>query len=478
MLTILAILAIASQATAHGFMNWPITRMLPGDQQSGYSFTRTAANRNNDIHPDPDINCAYLPKGPVFTQTMAPGPATVDYTITAHHNGGCIVMLSTDGQKSWKEIGRDPTCGIQAKNPTGRGSVQVTIPDGTYSAVLRWNWVADNGGAPNEIYNQCADIQVSPSGSNTHTKVEMMGGSTAAGFTALPRGSTFNSGCSQAGALKCAESNKAFINQCISIPAGGGYSGGINWYQYQCPNGATCQTSGGSDKCVGASGPVSPVPGPDPVPAPQPDQPPVDTPSPSVTPNKPVTTNAPAPTGAPQPPTTGQGCATEGALVMPIPSGSTCSDVKKKCQTFCLNSQFYNVERNQCFGETGNSATQWCKCNGVTYYNVASGTPTTQCPTGGQQPAPGPSKTKSTAAPAPPATSATKPNKSTQIPVATTAGNPTQGGVSNGAACSTNGGYACASNGAIAVCSGGAWVELSCPAGSKCGVMGGMTYCL
>ncbi|KAJ3231046.1 hypothetical protein HDU81_004081 [Chytriomyces hyalinus] len=269
-------------------------------------------------------------------------------------------MLSTDGQKTWKEIGRDPTCGIQAKNPTGRGSVQVTIPDGTYSAVLRWNWVADNGGAPNEIYNQCADIQVSPSGSNTHAKVEMMGGSVGAGFTALPRGSTFNSGCSQAGALKCAESDKAFINQCISLPAGGGYSGGINWYQYQCPIGATCQTVGGSDKCVGASGPVSPAPGPAPVPAPQPDQPPA--PSSSATPNKPATT--------------------------------------------------------------------------------------------------------------------TNPNKSTQVPVATTAGNPPQGGVSNGASCSTNGGYACASSGAIAVCSGGAWVEMSCPSGSKCGVVAGMTYCL
>ncbi|KAJ3073624.1 hypothetical protein HDU98_001097, partial [Podochytrium sp. JEL0797] len=118
-LTLIAF-AFIGQATAHGMMSWPIMRIQPGDQQNGFTYARSASNRNANSHPDPDINCSYLPKGPVFTQTMAPGAATVEHEITAHHNGGCIIYLSRDNQKTWETIGTDPTCGIKTQNPTGR----------------------------------------------------------------------------------------------------------------------------------------------------------------------------------------------------------------------------------------------------------------------------------------------------------------------------------------------------------------------
>ncbi|KAJ3028390.1 UNVERIFIED_CONTAM: hypothetical protein HDU68_001784 [Siphonaria sp. JEL0065] len=236
---------LATQASAHGFMGWPITRILPGDQQNGYSFARAAANRNTAVHPDADINCQYLPKGPVFTQTMAPGVAVVDYTITAFHMGGCNVTISRDNQQTWQKIGEDPTCGVQNLNPSGRGTININIPDGTYSAVIRWTYEAANGGNPNEIFNNCADVNVAPSGSNQHLQVEMLAGSSP-WTVQLPKTP-----------WQFQRPGSSFINQCVSLAAGGGFAGGSSYYQYQCPYGSTCQTVNGVDACVGGNIPTS-----------------------------------------------------------------------------------------------------------------------------------------------------------------------------------------------------------------------------
>ncbi|KAJ3014184.1 UNVERIFIED_CONTAM: hypothetical protein HDU68_000394 [Siphonaria sp. JEL0065] len=253
-----AVVLASTQVSAHGFMGWPITRILPGDQQNGYTFARAAANRNTDVHPDPDINCQYLPKGQVYTQTMAPGTALIDYTITAFHLGGCNVTISRDNQQTWQQIGYDPTCGVQTINTTGRGSVTATIPDGTYSAVLRWSYYAENDGAPNEIFHNCADINVAPSGSNQHLQVEMMGGS-GPWTVQLPKSPwQFQSAsCSPVGSTLCAGPGSSFVNQCVSLPAGGGFAGGSSYYEFQCPYGSTCQTVNGVDACVGGNIPTS-----------------------------------------------------------------------------------------------------------------------------------------------------------------------------------------------------------------------------
>ncbi|KAI8609782.1 hypothetical protein BC830DRAFT_1148887 [Chytriomyces sp. MP71] len=523
---IITVLALVSQVSAHGMLNWPIVRIQPGDQQNGYTYSKAASNRNTNVHANPDINCSYLPKGPVFTQTMKPGPATIDYTITAWHNGGCIVYLSRDNQQTWEQIGVHGTCGIQTLNPTGRGSIPIVIPDGTYSAVLRWNWIANNGGAPNEIYNQCADIQVSPLGSNDHKVVELATGQPTANFTTiLPRTGMY-AGCSTVGATVCAGSD--FINQCVSLPAGGGWAGGMAFYQYQCPNGAQCQTMGRVDKCVGgaadAGGAVPPPP------------PPSKTlegsPTPATTTNAlPVRSSVSVPTTTsatlPAPPLdTRAPCATPGTLLLPIPAGSTCIDVKHACQSFCISKQLYNIDRNQCFGEDGNgNANQWCACNGVTYYNVAFNTPTSACPFGTPatspvpapkpqpvpvdpvpspssapvpEPQPAPVSSVSSISPVPSPVATTAPVDPTQVPVpaSTTVftktkttqqpqSHPTnasvdsgESGVSNGSSCVTGGLWACAVDGSIAVCSQGAWVSITCSADTKCTPMAGSVYCM
>ncbi|KAJ3013182.1 UNVERIFIED_CONTAM: hypothetical protein HDU68_000829 [Siphonaria sp. JEL0065] len=402
LLTVTYLSLAALQAAAHGMMNFPIMRIQPGDQQNGYTFARAASNRNTGVHASPDISCAYLPKGPVFTQVLASGILQVDYTITAFHNGGCIIYLSKDDQKTWQKIGEDKACGVQAKNPTGRASVTATLPAGNYNAVLRWSYTADNGGSPNEIFNNCADISVSPTGTNKHEKVEFLG-APASGFVALAKSPAkyFDSSCPIAGATLCSQ-NTAFINKCVSLAAGGGWTGGSSWYAYQCPFGSTCKNVNGVDLCVGGSLPPVPVktttkvsppkttkkttktttkttkPAPKPKTTKKSSTTTQAVPKPKTTAKLPATPKPPTETGVPS---GGKPCTTAQALVLPIPKGMTCVDVKHACQTFCLNNKMYNVERNQCFGENGVTATQWCQCDGKVYYGVAFGKPTAQCPT-------------------------------------------------------------------------------------------------
>ncbi|KAI9344061.1 hypothetical protein BDR26DRAFT_858086 [Obelidium mucronatum] len=278
---------------------------------------------------------------------MAPGAATVDYTITAWHNGGCIITLSQDNQKTWTKIGEDKTCGIQSKNPSGRGSINVVMPSGTYNAVLRWTYTADNGGSPNEIFTNCADISVSASGNNKHDKVEFLGPA-ASGFVALAKSPSkyFDSSCPSAGASLCS-SNKAFINKCIKLGAGGGFPGGSSWYSIQL---------NGVDTCSGSGVPPPPT---------------------SKTTKKATATTPPKPNNGKPCPVTA-----DNSLLLPIPKGKTCVDVKHACQTYCFDNKWYEIQRNQCFSEdpVKSTAIQWCQCNNVIYYGVAFGKPTTACP--------------------------------------------------------------------------------------------------
>ncbi|KAJ3029492.1 UNVERIFIED_CONTAM: hypothetical protein HDU68_011983 [Siphonaria sp. JEL0065] len=258
MLTAVLFAALVSQAAAHGMMVWPIARALPQDQQNGYSYAKGAINVNLPPHPDGDKLCNYLHPGPVYTQTLAPGSAVVDWSITAFHMGGCNVYISKDNQATWTLIGSDPVCGVTSGATTTKrsGHIPVTIPSdpaGDYSAVIRWSYIADNGGQPeNEAFGSCSDVRVSASGNNTHTFWDILPTNPGSGDGQLPKTpwQFFSTSCT-AGTTLCSD-NTAFINQCISIGPSGTYSGGSGYYEYQCPNGTTCKAVNGVDACIGS----------------------------------------------------------------------------------------------------------------------------------------------------------------------------------------------------------------------------------
>ncbi|KAJ3019891.1 UNVERIFIED_CONTAM: hypothetical protein HDU68_010444 [Siphonaria sp. JEL0065] len=248
MLLAVVLLSIAStQVAAHGVMSWPIIRSLPKDQQDGYTYDMGAVNVNLGSHPGGDMLCNYLPAGPVFTQTLSPGAGSIEYNIMNAHQGGCIIYLSQDNQQTWTVIGQDKTCGVATESSSKQGTIPITLPAGSYNAIIRWTYTSNNGGQPqNEVFSSCADVRVDPSGSFSRKSVLLISQSAS---SELPRdGSKYWDQSCTAGAFQCG-GNKAFINQCISL-AGWGSS----WYQYQCPSGTTCQSVGGVDSCAGSGG--------------------------------------------------------------------------------------------------------------------------------------------------------------------------------------------------------------------------------
>ncbi|ORY53855.1 hypothetical protein BCR33DRAFT_732636 [Rhizoclosmatium globosum] len=131
-MTPLMLLLVASLLTltnAHGFMQWPLPRLVPGDANNGYQVARSAST-------DP---CHGLAAGSVLTSPLTGGSASIDYVVTAAHNGGCTVFI--DRGKGWETIGSDPSCGSTPHS----GSISVNIPSGDYSAVIRWFYQSDNG---------------------------------------------------------------------------------------------------------------------------------------------------------------------------------------------------------------------------------------------------------------------------------------------------------------------------------------------
>ncbi|KAI9334284.1 hypothetical protein BDR26DRAFT_989134 [Obelidium mucronatum] len=256
MLALVTLAALASQALAHGILTWPITRALPQDQQDGYTYAMGAINVALGPHPDFDKLCNYLPPGPIFTQDLVGGPAVIDYNIMNAHQGGCNVYISKDSQKTWQLIGSDPKCGVAPETSSKQGSINVTIPAGNYNAVIRWSYVAKNGGQPEEeAFGGCADVRVSSTGNNQHSSYLLLSQSAPSELPKTP-GSYFDQSC-KAGSFVCSD-NTAFINQCISLGPSGGFNGGSSWYEYQCPFGTTCKTDNGVGACVGAGSP-SPV---------------------------------------------------------------------------------------------------------------------------------------------------------------------------------------------------------------------------
>ncbi|KAJ3325491.1 hypothetical protein HDU76_013187 [Blyttiomyces sp. JEL0837] len=200
-----------SEVTAHGMMNWPKIRLLPGDDGNGYTYARTASHDA----------CQSLPAGAPKTPPLTGGKTTVEYTITAAHQGGCTIYL--DRGQGWEVIGSDPACGTTSHS----GSISVTIPSGDYSGVIRWYYDTNNGSG--EEFNNCADVTVSSTGSNAHT-VD-----------------------STANLQKCVITNDMACNGAKQM-AGFNQCAASFWMPKYCPDGTMCFQSKNSD-------PVNKIPG-------------------------------------------------------------------------------------------------------------------------------------------------------------------------------------------------------------------------
>ncbi|KAJ3414720.1 hypothetical protein HDV05_006157 [Chytridiales sp. JEL 0842] len=144
-------------------MLFPYPRLLPGDDANGFTYARSAV--------PPEETCQRLPRGATRTQVLKGGvPLQVDWDITAAHMGDCSIFLDLLDGRGWRLLAKAVGCG----NSAIPGSVTVTLPPGNYPAVLRWYYLADNNPGQtgnvyiNEVFNNCADIQVSDTGSNTH----------------------------------------------------------------------------------------------------------------------------------------------------------------------------------------------------------------------------------------------------------------------------------------------------------------------
>ncbi|KAI9336146.1 hypothetical protein BDR26DRAFT_501206 [Obelidium mucronatum] len=242
------------------FSSQPSLLLLPMGSCHGQSFVlfhkinRTGTpmiwepSTNLGPHPSGAKACNYLPPGPVFTQPLAPGTAKIDYNLMNAHQGGCIVYMSRDNQKTWKVIGQDKKCGVYAEAKSKQGSITVKIPAGEYKAVIRWSYVAKNGGQPQEeAFGSCADVIVSAvKGNNNHNKYLLLSQEEKSQLP-LDSANYWDQSC-KVGSKQCG-ANKNFIAQCISLAASGGWKGGSGYYQYQCPIGTSCKTTGTTAAC-------------------------------------------------------------------------------------------------------------------------------------------------------------------------------------------------------------------------------------
>ncbi|KAJ3291840.1 hypothetical protein HDU79_002005 [Rhizoclosmatium sp. JEL0117] len=215
---ILCVLIHLHLVAAHGMMTWPSPRVVAGDASNGFTIARSAS-------ADP---CHGLSAGDSKT-TVSGGSALVDYVITAFHNGGCTVYI--DRGSGWESIGSDSSCG----SSNHAGQIKVNIPSGDYKAVIRWTYYTDNGSG--EVFNTCADVTVSSTGTNTH--------------------STENIGmdsCTQSDDLVCTGTTKDDgFAQCAAVAVQGT---GV-WFQKSCPKGTGCYQAVQSNPALGILGKIT-----------------------------------------------------------------------------------------------------------------------------------------------------------------------------------------------------------------------------
>ncbi|KAJ3060124.1 hypothetical protein HDU98_003867, partial [Podochytrium sp. JEL0797] len=191
--------ALVSLVSAHGMMQWPSPRLYLGDADNGFTIARSASL-------DP---CHGLSTGPVLIQELTGGKGSIDYIITAAHQGGCTVLM--DRGNGWETIGSHPSCGTHSHS----GSIDINIPSGDYSAVIRWHYVSDNYAG--EEFNTCSDVTVSSTGSNSHESPSIK----------------HQEECNLLDDRRCTTGGG--FKQCGAVLNGSGF-----WFPKSCPNGLVC----------------------------------------------------------------------------------------------------------------------------------------------------------------------------------------------------------------------------------------------
>ncbi|KAI9324990.1 hypothetical protein BDR26DRAFT_880219 [Obelidium mucronatum] len=216
--SVLWLIFLAVPTIQHGMMCWPYIRAHPGDPQNGWTLAR---RRFNDVIGGG--KCHGLKPATVLTPPLKPGKTSIDYILTQTHLGNCTVYL--DRGKGQEKIGFDATCGMQT--PPYRSTINITLPNGNYRGVIRWLYETANGSG--ELFDSCADVTVSKTGSNARTQ-------DSCNRTAMWWPETCKSGQS-----RCTFANGVSTGYQVCL---GGY-----FYPKDCVPGTLCATTNGKATC-------------------------------------------------------------------------------------------------------------------------------------------------------------------------------------------------------------------------------------
>ncbi|KAI8845691.1 hypothetical protein BJ741DRAFT_703096 [Chytriomyces cf. hyalinus JEL632] len=220
----LFILHLVEVCSAHGSLCWPYMRVSSGDIGRGWS---DALRRTNDLPTSPI--CHGNPKGSILTPAIRGGqPVTISYILTVSHGGNCSFLFQRSGSTTWDFLGSDPTCGergLGSYTTPYWDSFAVTLPQGSYSGILRF---AYNARLTGEVFDGCADILVSPGGSNSYPSDSCKRLDT----NQRPQYTNYNTPCIEKASTCIA--NRSVLQRCYQQ----------QWYPVDCPSGTECTILG------------------------------------------------------------------------------------------------------------------------------------------------------------------------------------------------------------------------------------------
>ncbi|EPZ31400.1 hypothetical protein O9G_006237, partial [Rozella allomycis CSF55] len=202
---VITVLSLASLIVGHGFMTYPPIRLKPGDAENGYTYARSA-NREA---------CQNLTRSANVGKFQAGSTMTIQYSITAAHQGYCEINLNIEGDEKFP-------CGQveETKN------VAFRLPNVTSThAVLQWRYVTRNYSG--ELFHSCSDIEISKSASN--------------GTNVDPKLPIVGSKCETVGSFRCRPDVDPYsYDQCSSF----------GWVTKQCFNKTKCLSLKDTIACV------------------------------------------------------------------------------------------------------------------------------------------------------------------------------------------------------------------------------------
>ncbi|KAG9301894.1 hypothetical protein G9A89_004574 [Geosiphon pyriformis] len=149
LIAIIGLFALSTNVAAHGRMELPAIRLLPGDDNNGFTVSRG---------PTKTQPCANLPPGPIPDKSRfkVGDSVPIQWQITAAHQGKCFIELSTTGSDSdFKVLKEFDHCA----DDNGEFKDNIPLPAGVSceKCTMRWRWEAK---LTNELYINCADISI------------------------------------------------------------------------------------------------------------------------------------------------------------------------------------------------------------------------------------------------------------------------------------------------------------------------------